>query len=111
MLACEASSDLRLEVSGDQKWEIWDVDDISSKVFLLSDKDRYEIIKRYFGSEWAKAFSDYNQFSSLVSPLEYFKVFLNPKNLFNHSIPYLGRDSELKALKEFIRSKHQVLVP
>jgi len=110
LLACEASADLRLEVFGDEKWEIWDVEDISAKTFSLSDKERFEIIKKYFGLEWGKAFSEYNQFSSLASPFEYFRNFLNPKKIFNHSIPYLGRESELKELNMFIKSKHQALV-
>tara|TARA_R110002049_G_scaffold209537_3_gene380437 strand:+ start:1587 stop:4148 length:2562 start_codon:yes stop_codon:yes gene_type:complete len=110
LLACEASAQLRLEVLGDPKWDIWDINDISDKVFQLESKTRKELVKKYFGIEWAKAFSDYNEFSCIVPPIDFFRNFFDSKKLFNHAVPFLGREDELSYLNKFIKSNHQALV-
>lgn len=110
LLACDASADLRLEVLGDKEWEIWDVTDISDKVFGLENSDRYNLVKKHFGIAWAKAFSDYNEFSSLVSPIDFFRNLFDSKKLFNHTVPFVGRDNELAVLKKFVSGKHQALI-
>lgn len=110
LLACDASADLRLEVLGDKEWEIWDVTDISDKVFGLENSDRYDLVKRYFGIEWAKAFSEYNEFSSLVSPIDFFRNYFDSKKLFNHTVPFVGRENELDCLKKFVNGNHHALV-
>ena len=110
LLACEASAELRLDVLGESKWDIWDVNDISNKVFQLESQFRYELIKRFFGVEWARAFSEYNEFSSIVSPIDFYRSFLDSKKLFNHTVPFLGRDEELSDLKKFVSESHQALV-
>ena len=110
LLACEASADLRFEVLHDPHWEIWDVNDISDKVLQLKSEIRKDLVKRYFGVEWAKAFSDYNEFSSIVSPINFFRNFFDSKKLFNHTVPFLGRNEELSYLKKFIERDNQALV-
>jgi hypothetical protein len=110
LLACEASAELRLEVLGDSKWDIWDVNDISNKIFQLENQTRYELVKRFFGIEWARAFSEYNEYSSIVSPIDFYRSFLDSKKLFNHTVPFLGRDEELSYLKKFVSESHQALV-
>ena len=110
LLACEASADLRFEVLGDPHWSIWDANDISDKVLQLESETRKKLVKRYFGVEWAKAFSDYNEFSSVVSPIIFFRNFLDSKKLFNHTVPFLDRNEELSYLKKFTENNHQALV-
>lgn len=110
LLACEASAELRLEVMGDPLWDVWDLNDISDKVFQLESSDRKEIVKRNFGFEWARAFSDYNEFSSIVSPIDYYRNLFDPKKLFNHTIPFIGREEELAKLKKFVGSNYHALV-
>lgn len=110
LLACDASADLRLEVLGDKDWEIWDVTDISDKAFGLEDPERRDLIKKYFGPEWAKAFSDYNEFSSIVPSVDFFRNYFDPQKLFNHSIPFIGRDKDILSLKKFAHSNHQALI-
>jgi hypothetical protein len=109
-LSCEASSELRLEVMGDQLWEIWDVHDISDKVLTLEKSVRNELVKRHFGPEWAKVFCDYNHFSSLASPIEFFRAFLDSKKIFNHTIPFLGRDKEVQSLGKFLKSNAKAMI-
>lgn len=110
LLSCEASSDLRLEVLGDSLWDIWDINDISDKVFQLENSARKELVKRFFGIEWAKAFSDYNEFSSVVSPIDFFRNYFDPKKLFNHTIPFFSRDNDIEHLRKFTQGTHQALV-
>jgi len=110
LLACEASSELRLEVLGDPNWDIWDVNDISDMVFQLENQLRYDLLKRFFGIAWAKACCDYNEFSSIVAPIEFFRKDFDSKKLFNHTVPFVGRDAELSCLERFVSGGHQALI-
>lgn len=110
LLACEASAELRKEVLNDSKWEIWDVVDITSKVMALDRGTKKELIKNHFGPDWARALVEYNEHSCLVSSFEFFKPFLNRDNIFNHTVPYIGRENELTSISNFLLSKEKVLI-
>lgn len=109
-LSCVASAELRLKVRGNKVWDIWDVNDITEKVLSLDEKSRSLLITRYFGKDWAKAFCNYDEFSSLVSPTEFFSKYFDRKKLFNHTMPFFGRDDEVGMLKKFIKSSKKAFI-
>lgn len=106
-LACEADVKLRDEVLRDPSWEVWDCNDLTSKVMQLESEKRFQLIKAYFGIDWAKAFSNHQEYSPFASAIDFFKHQLIKEKIFNHCGPFFGRSSDLKKLSGFISNQSQ----
>lgn len=104
-LACEADVKLRDEVLRDPTWEVWDCNDLTAKIMRLDSDKRFQLVKTYFGSEWAKAFSDHQEYSPFASGVDFFRHQLSEDRVFNHCGPFLGRVNDLKKLYGFIENR------
>lgn len=84
LLSCEATSKVRDEVDKHQNWDVWNVQDISSKVRgeLLPDVAR-RLVETHFSPEWRRAFLGLAGLVTFVSPADFFHRLLNPNNLLD----------------------------
>ena len=104
-LACEASATIRDMAFGDSKWEVWDVNDITSKILKIDPTRRFQILKTYFGIPWAESFCSNVTLSPLSSAFEFFSPYLDHNKIFNHCEAFTGRQSDLKFLQTFLNQR------
>lgn len=102
LLACQASSALRDAERMQATWEIWDVTDISRRVWRLSPQDRYDIVRRHFGDGVLVAFLGVTSAPAFRTWQAHFTPYMTPGSLFHHRASFVGRDNSLRQLGDAV---------
>ena len=114
LLSSELGSEARDACDRHPGWQVWDVRDISAGVRELRSADpdaARRIVEDHFGRHWRSAFLGMPGLATYLSPYDYFRKFLNPKHVFNHTFSLVGREGQLARLDEFVASdEHRVAV-
>lgn len=97
-----ASPEVRDEIRKHQKWELWDVEDLSARVRgeLTPDAAR-RIVDHHFGTTWRRDFLGLPAVGAFLSPSDYFRPLLVARRLFHHSLSLVGREDHLTTLLAF----------
>lgn len=110
LLACEATSEVRDEVSKHPAWWVWDVRDISNKVRHMSPDNARRLIETHFDTAWRNKFLGLLPIGAFVIYEQFFAPLTNPANLFNHSWTLIGRDRYTAELHRFISSPSESIL-
>lgn len=105
MVSTELGSEARDACAKHPGWEIWDVRDISNEVAALRSSDpdtARRLVEDHFGKDWRSAFLGLGGLPTFLSPYDFFRGFLNPKHIFNHTFSLVGRKAHLDALDNFV---------
>jgi transcriptional regulator with XRE-family HTH domain len=103
LLSRPASTGARDAIDKYDDWSLWDVEDISVKVRLLSMQDKLDLVDTYFPG-WRKHFLGIENPAPWLSPDKYFRPFNGRSRVFNHDWDFVGRAAELTKLADFARN-------
>ncbi|MCY4090681.1 MAG: restriction endonuclease [Caldilineaceae bacterium] len=106
-LSCQATSGVRDVCENYPDWDVWDVGDISRKVRELEMHSGARLVEAHFGASLRKEFLGLPGFSPFVTPVEFFRPFLDASFLFNHAWALVGRSDHLRQVHQFVESKQQ----
>ena len=114
LVSVELGSEARDACDQHPRWDAWDVRDIAIEVRKLRSSNpdaARRIVEDHFGRDWRSAFLGVRGLSTFLSPYDFFEKFLNPANIFNHTLDMVGRRDKLARLNEFVASdRHRVLL-
>lgn len=106
-LSRQATSGVRDVCENYPDWDVWDVGDISRKVRKLEMHPGARLVEVHFGASLRKEFLGLPGFSPFVTPIEFFRPFLDASFLFNHTWALVGRSDHLRQAHQFVESKQQ----
>src|SRR6266511_2235556 len=109
VLACTPSPAVRKALRRRRKWEVWDIDDVSTMVRQLPREVARRLVEDVFGTAVREAFLGGVGPSLYLLPEEFFEPFLDTSRLFNHTLELVGRESELGKLSEFVNAPESQL--
>lgn len=100
LLTRRATVEARKEIRKHRDWDLWDIEDVSTKVRSLPQAEALLIVDTYFPG-WRKRFLGIDEPSPWLTPKQFFLPLENKLKLFTHGWRFVGRKTELKKLKEF----------
>ena len=105
MIACQTDSSVHDYIDAQDRWELWDLERISDEVLKLPRESGREVVRRFFGNDWCKAFLGIGSSSPFLPWRLYFARWLKKDRLFNHTWQLVGRKELVSALTEFCHDK------
>jgi hypothetical protein len=102
LLTCRATAGVRDEETKQSRWTVWDVDDISAMVRALPQETARRIVRTTIGAQWCWDFLGLQPFTAFLPTDDFFRPFIDPSKIFNHTYALVGRAQELAALDIFL---------
>lgn len=101
VIACQTDSTVHDYIEVQKTWELWDVERVSDEVLKLTRDAARDIVSRFFGSDWCKAFLGVGPSSPFLPWKLFFARWLKQDRLFNHTWRLVGRTELVSALDRF----------
>lgn len=108
LLSNIASPAARLAIVRHEGWQLWDRVDISAKFRELSMIDRRDLVDTYFRGKRQELLG-VPEAGPFLTPAEFFKGLVEPDRYFTHGWELIGRDDELRQLKDFLTDDSSLL--
>jgi len=109
LLSRQATAAARKAILDREDWSLWDVEDISLKVRELPQETSLRIVRAHFpGLE--KDFLGVEGPSPWLTSEEFFIPLANRIKIFSHDWSFVGRETELTKLNEFINSDERAII-
>jgi|ERR1035441_7307676 hypothetical protein len=107
VIACQTDSMVHDYIEAQKNWELWDVERVSDEVLKLPRESACELVARFFGADWCKAFLGIGGSSPFLPWKLFFARWLDQDRLFNHNWQLVGRSELVSSLDRFCGDEHK----
>jgi len=107
IIACQTDSTVHDYIESLKNWELWDAERISDEVLKLPPETARQLVSRFFGPNWCKAFLGIGSTSPFLPWKLFYTRWLNNNRLFNHNWQLVGRTDIVSSLNEFCSNKRK----